>query len=121
MSGRDKDRFYPIPRAQDHSYCSIPFDQREVASSTRAQLLVGADQAALGAANGREVQEEAEMGSDAHGPGMSDPLPVDENQIRLCVQLGKSFQQDWPFTEGEESRDIGECSLAFSRPTFHKD
>jgi hypothetical protein len=38
---------------------------------------------------------------------MSDSLPIEQNEVHICLQAGQNLLQRRTFPKGEESRDIG--------------
>jgi hypothetical protein len=86
MAWGDIQGFHSIPCPQDPAHFSTFHKQRSHASSIHGWLFMFSDQAAFGAADGGDVEEETEMGGDAHKSRVSDPLAVYQDQIGLGFQ-----------------------------------
>ena len=67
-----------------------------------------ADEAALGHAYGRDVEEEAEVAGDAEAPLVGEAVAVHEEDVRRALQLLEGAGEDGDLAEGEEAGDVGE-------------
>ena len=112
MPGGDIDGFDSSPGSHDHAQGSTLLNQWGHASFIQRWLCLSSVQAALGASDRGEVQEQAEMSSD--------PLAVDQNQIRLRLQFGKGFYQNRCFPEGKEAGDVGKRGLPLNHGAFEE-
>ncbi len=65
-----------------------------------------AAQALLGHADGRYIDQQAEMAGDAETPRMRNAMSIDEDQPRLLPQLSPGGQQRRVFAKRQETRDI---------------
>jgi len=110
MPGGDIDGFDSSPGSHDHAQGSTLLNQWGRASFIQRWLCLSSVQAALGASDRGEVQEQADMSSD--------PLAVDQNQIRLRLQFGKGLYQNRCFPEREETGDVGKRGLPFNHGAF---
>jgi len=61
----------------------------------------------LGAADRRDIQLDPDMGSQAHSPGMSDPVPVKNRDIRTMPQSPEGGKEGGRFAEGKKTGDVG--------------
>jgi hypothetical protein len=72
------------------------------------RVVVTADEAALGDAYRRDVEEEAEVAGDAESSLVGEAVTVDEEEVRNLLQLLEGAGEDGDFAEGEEAGDVGE-------------
>ena len=67
-----------------------------------------AEQARLGDADGRQIQEHAQVAGEAEAPGMGQALAVDHDEIGRLVQHGQGSQGYRDLAEGEKAGAVGE-------------
>lgn len=105
----DEQRFDIGSGSQDGADDILGFGVVEVFETTFGfgRFFISADQAALGAADGGFVEEQAQMGGDAHPAGVGDSLAVDHEAVRLDVELFDGRQAGRRFAERQQAGDIG--------------
>src|SRR3972149_4766453 len=71
-----------------------------------ARLLAHARQAALGNADGREIQPQTEVARQAKPARMSGPVPIEKEEVRLSAQGGPCGQNGWSLAERKQARNM---------------
>src|SRR5690606_4351840 len=82
MPRRDENRPSPRPGTQHGTHHLSFVDQRTPIAPVRTGLLEPAYQPGLSATYGGTIDQEPQMGGDAQPPRVSDPLPVNEHDLR---------------------------------------
>src|SRR5215217_9224219 len=85
---RDKKRFVPGTGADRGADDLTAIDERRVGAEDALRFLVLADEPALGAADGRPLQEESQVGRQPKSAGMGIALTVEEEDVRLNPEIG---------------------------------
>ena len=78
-------------------------------SAALAGLAVHADQPALGAADGRQVEGDAQVAGDPEAARVGAPVAVGNQQVRAGAQAGEGLEQGGHLAEGEVAGHVGKA------------
>jgi hypothetical protein len=107
MSGRNIDRrdFVLCPQRDAHLFTSI--NEGRLASSFKSKLAMSAHQNALGAANGRPIEQQTNVTGDAEASRVRDSLPIQHQHIWLCFELLPGFEYGSASRKLSSPGDVG--------------
>ena len=109
MTRRDVKRPYTFPGSNGGPYGPSLMKQREPGPLCFSQqrFLKFPYQPALGTADGGLSEQHSQMGGQAQASRMSDSLPIEQNEVHICLQAGQNLLQRRTFPKGEKPRDVG--------------
>jgi hypothetical protein len=76
-------------------------------------LFVIADESGLGAADGRQVEEEAEVAGETEASRVGEALAIDDEQVGRALQALERPKKGRDLAEGEEAGDVWEGDFGF--------
>ena len=108
VAGRDEHRSNPVARPH-YLADRYPVQQKlGPPALLRSRFSRFPTQPALGAADGRQVEPEAEMAGDPEAARVRQPLAIDEHNIRNVFDLPEGLEQNRQFAKREQPGDVRE-------------
>ena len=87
--------------AEDGTDRVLLVEQRNPGSFLGWEIAVSPDQTGFGNTDGRQIQNQAEMASNAESPGMGDALTITQDKVRGDSELLQGVQNRWDFAKRE--------------------
>lgn len=106
------------PGAEHHAEAFIFVTERDPGTSFETGFGMGAEEAALGAADGRQVAEDADVAGDAETAWVGEALSIAEQHVGLLAELAEGCEQGGSFTKGKKTGDVGEGQPALGELMF---
>ena len=101
-------RLHSGPRSHGGTHRVSLVDQGRASAALRCKGAVLADEDGLGAANGREVKQHAEVAGQAEPARVGQALAVYQEKIGRTGEPGHRGEDGWRLPEREQAGDIGE-------------
>ena len=98
--------FDVITGAQQASHDLAPVRQQGKGASLRSGFPCRADQYRLAAADGRDIEHDAQMTRQSKPPRMRDTMPVNGDQIGRRFQFPQGLYDRWKLSERKQAGDI---------------
>ena len=109
MAHRDEDRLHARSSAHHLADHLAAVAKLGVGPATRPGFPIIADEPALGAAEGRQIEKHPEVAGQAESAGMRSPLAIADDQVRHCFELREGLQQRGDLPEGQKPRNVGKA------------
>ncbi len=119
MAHGDIDGLDPIPGPQDSAKGSTLGGQRPPVTACRAGLVVRAEEPGLGAADGGDAQPQAHVAGQADPSGMSDPLPVQQQDVGPLAESLVGRDEGRCFAKAEQAGNVGKTRFSHDARPFH--
>src|SRR5262249_38824657 len=99
-----------VLRPQRDADLFAPIDERRPAPRFNTKLAVFAHQNALGAADGRQIEQHADVAGDAEASRVGYALPVEHQDVWFRFEFLPRFEQRRGLAEAQQSRHVREFS-----------
>ena len=112
MARGDIDRLHAVSGTKDKPDLLAVEEERNASAFSQGQALVVSAEPALGATDSGYSKTQSEMCGKSQPSGMRDPLPVTQQDIGFLSYFPVCFDKRRDLPKREQSRHIGESSLA---------
>lgn len=104
--------------AEHHAQAFILVAERDPGTSLKTGFGMRAEEAALGATDGRQAAEDADVAGDAETAWVGKALSIAEQNVRPLAEFAKGSDEGRCFTKGKKTGDVGERQPAFGELMF---
>lgn len=118
MPDGDEDGFHAGARAYDCADGLAAVGEVSVAATFACGFGVLPAQPMFGAADGRDIHQQADVAGDPQAAWVRDVVPVEDQQVRRDSELLESIQHRGRFAEAEQAGHVGEVDGAFGDGVF---
>jgi hypothetical protein len=120
MSHGNEYRLYSLSGAQNCSHRATVQLQRGIIAHFGADVTVGPAQPALGAPYRRDIEQQAEMGSQPESARVRHSLSIAYENVGFGRQLSKRLCHDGRFPEAEQTGNVGKHRFVLGSNMVHR-